>query len=319
MSQSTILLLLVLSCLSLAGLGLSGMLVARLQENEKKLRARMRAIETPKEESRLQLSAFTPPKPEKQPFYTLLADVFGIDTVRIDQYPLKWWVVLCIALGISVVLYTFAMPIFGRLALLIIPAGWVFLSRSFFGWVAGRRRGKLLQQFPDALAMIVRSVGVGIPVVVAMRSVGNDASEPTRGEFARLIEQLSIGVTLEDALFAMAHRSNLAEYRFFAAALTLQAQTGGSLGATLEGLADVIRKRLALKARGHALASEARASATVLAILPLALGLMLWVMNPQYISVLFTDHTGNAILGMAVGSLGMGILAMRTIIQKSLS
>jgi tight adherence protein B len=152
-----------------------------------------------------------------------------------------------------------------------------------------------------------------------MRSVGIEAAEPTRREFATLIEQLSIGVPLEDALFKMAHRVNLAEYRFFATALVLQAQTGGSLSATLESLGDVIRKRLALKARGHALASEARASAIVLGLLPVALGLMLWVMNPAYLGVLFTDPTGNTILGMAITSLGIGILVMRMIIQKSLS
>ena len=58
----------------------------------------------------------------------------------------------------------------------------------------------------------------------------------------------------------MAERTGLAEYRFFATAIGLQAQTGGALSETLENLADVIRRRLALQARGHALSSEARAS-----------------------------------------------------------
>ena len=319
MSQSTILLLLVLSCMSLGGLAVSGMLVSRLQKQERKLALRKAGVAVPMEDARVQLSAFTPPKPTKQPFYMTFVGFFGVDMQRADQYPVKWWVMMGFALVLAFIVYIVAARLLGALALLALPAAWVFFSRAGLGWVMGRRREKILQQFPDALAMIVRSVGVGLPVVGAMRSVGIEASEPTRQEFATLIEQLSIGVPLEEALFKMAHRVNLAEYRFFATALVLQAQTGGSLSATLESLGDVIRKRLALKARGHALASEARASAIVLGLLPVALGLMLWVMNPGYLSVLFTDPTGNTILGMAITSLGIGILVMRMIIQKSLS
>ena len=83
---------------------------------------------------------------------------------------------------------------------------------------------------------------------------------------------MSIGVTLEDALREMATRNDLQEYRFFATALALQSQTGGGLSDTLEGLADVMRKRLALTARGHALAAEAKTSIMILASLPFVSG-----------------------------------------------
>jgi len=319
MSHSTILLLLFLSTLSLGGLALSGVLVSRLQAHQQKIAKRMDSIAIKLEEGRIQLSAFTPPKPKKQPFYNTLARQFGIDMLRTDLYPVKWWVVLLIALGVACVVFTIAQRLVGPYAIIALPAAWVFFSRAAFNWMIGRRKGRLLAQFPEAMAIIVRAVGVGIPVAVAMRSVATEAPEPTRHEFAQLIEQLTIGVTLEDALFAMAHRANLPEYRFFATALALQAQTGGSLSATLEGLADVIRKRLALKARGHALSSEARASGMVLAILPVATGFMMWVMNPDYINVLFVTSAGNTILGVAILSLSVGILVMRMIINKSLS
>ena len=73
------------------------------------------------------------------------------------------------------------------------------------------------------------------------------------------------------------------EYRFFATALSLQNQTGGALSETLENLADVIRKRVALAAKGKALASEARTSAMVLAAMPIVTGGGLWALNPGYI------------------------------------
>jgi tight adherence protein B len=117
----------------------------------------------------------------------------------------------------------------------------------------------------------------------------------------------------------MGERNKVPEYRFFATALSLQAQTGGGIAETLENLADVIRKRVAARARGKALAAEARASATALAVLPgLALG-VLSVMNPDYIGILFTTDAGNQILAAAVLMLCFGIYVMSTLIRKSLS
>ena len=86
----------------------------------------------------------------------------------------------------------------------------------------------------------------------------------------------------------------------------------------LENLADVIRKRVALRSKAYALASEARASSMVLAGLPFVSGLGLAVLSPDYIAVLFVEEAGRNLLGVAVLSLSSGILAMRMIIRTSL-
>ena len=114
-------------------------------------------------------------------------------------------------------------------------------------------------------------------------------------------------------------RSGLGEYRFFATAISLQAQTGGGLTEVLENLADVIRKRVALQSRGRALSAEARTSALVLAVLPLATGGMIAVLDPAYMAVLFDTAKGHSLLGAAALSLGIGVGAMRMIIQKTLA
>jgi len=97
------------------------------------------------------------------------------------------------------------------------------------------------------------------------------------------------------------------------------AQTGGGLSETLENLAEVIRKRVALKQRGLALASEARTSAGILAALPFVTGGALALINPTYIAKLFTDTGGQKILMLAVGMLGLGMFVMRSMIKRSLS
>jgi tight adherence protein B len=117
----------------------------------------------------------------------------------------------------------------------------------------------------------------------------------------------------------LASRTRLPEYRFFATALGLQSQTGGGLTETLENLADVIRKRVALKARGLALAAEARTSAAILAALPVLSAVGLAVLNPEYIAPLFKEGPGQTLFGIAVLWLSMGLLVMRWLIRKSLS
>lgn len=247
-----------------------------------------------------------------------VARLFGYDATRASHYPVKAPVVAFATLVVSLVLSQIATSVVGEAARLAIPALWVFLSRRTFKSFEARRASRLYNQFPDALAMIVRSVRVGIPVSEAVRNVSREALEPTAAEFLILSDQLAIGVALDEALRDVAQRNNLPEYRFFATALTLQAQTGGGLSETLENLADVIRKRVAVRKRAYALASEARTSTYILAALPVFTGAALGLINPAYISLLFTDSTGNAVLGTAVGMLTTGMWVMRTTISRSL-
>ncbi len=247
------------------------------------------------------------------------ARLFAYDPARADQYPLRWWVVLGLALlparGIAALVGIFA----GTWSLLVIPVGWVMLSRFVFKWGEQRRRNALYAQFPDALAMIVRAVRVGVPLGEGIRTVAHEAAPPTKIEFGLLYDRVAMGVTLDDALREMAKRNNLQEYRFFATALALQSQTGGGLSDTLEGLADVIRRRLALKARGIALAAEAKTSIIILASLPFVSGGALAVLNPQYMGRLFNDHGCEKLLFAAIIMLGGGLLGKRGMIRRILT
>ena len=312
--------LLILSCLSLAGLGLSGMFVSRAQAQRQKRDARLASVVTPHVRvQRLEISAFTrAQKPRDQSVLGIAAWVFNFDPTNADRYPLRWWIVVLIALAVSKALHSVAVDLAGSMAILVIPIGWVALSRGFFGWFDRRRREQMLTQFPDALAMIVRSVRVGIPVQEAIRTVAREAPHPTGPEFARLVDQVSVGVTMDDAMMELAQRSGLPEYRFFSTALSLQSQTGGALSETLENLADVIRKRGALKGKAHAMMSEAKATAAILAALPVLIGLVLWILSPAYISLLFTEKTGNKLVAAAAISLTVGLFVIRTIVRKSL-
>jgi tight adherence protein B len=308
------------SLISLIGFGFSGLLVSQYQARRQKAAKRMGAVVAPFRKNRIiELQAFRPAPASDRSLMESATALFGFNPERQDQYPVRWWIVLCGTFVIARVVAGFIVDIMGPLGLASMPVLWVVMCRLFFGWAIGRRRALLTTQFPDALAMIVRSLRVGIPVVGAMSVVAREAQAPTSLEFTKIANDLAIGVPLSDAAKEMGARNDLAEYRFFAIAIGLQAQTGGGLSETLENLADLIRKRLALRERGHALSSEARTSAIVLGALPIVLGVGVWALNPDYMSVLFTTGTGRKILGAAMLSLGFGAMSMRTIIQKTLS
>ncbi len=244
--------------------------------------------------------------------------LFRVQTAQRELYPAPWWVLLSAVLVVALLAAAFATRAVGPVGWLAFPVLTLLLARGVFGFYQRRQQTRLYEQLPDALSMIVRAVRAGLPVTEALRSVGQDAPAPTAGQFARLASDLAIGLTLQDSLLAMAGRTGLQEYRFFAVALALQGQTGGNLTETLENLADVVRKRVALRARGFALAAEARMTANVLIALPFITAGALAFVAPQYLMVLFGAQ-GQVMLFVAVGLLGTGIVTMRTMIRRSLS
>jgi tight adherence protein B len=306
----------------LTGLGLSALLLQSAHEREKAWRARVEAALAPYQPRPQAFLAvpFRLHRPSSRSLsWQKIARLFGLQLERRDEYPVKWWLVLAITLLLARVAAAVIGELAGLPSLLFVPVLWVFLSRQAFGWFDDRRRDALLRQFPDALAMIVRSVRVGIPVSEAIRLVARESAEPTRTEFSRMADKIAIGLPLEDVLRQMAARTAIQEYRFFATALMLQSQTGGGLAETLENLADVIRRRTAMRERGHALASEAKTSAGILAALPVLAGLGIGLLNPGYMGLLFSDPAGNRILGVAAAMLAFGIMIMRGLIRRSLS
>lgn len=236
-----------------------------------------------------------------------------------SAYPVKPVVALLLAVVPATVLARVSVGFVGPAGWFSVPVTCLLITRWFYGQCEDRLTATLFRQFPDALAMIVRAVRVGLPMVEALRVVARENPEPTAREFAALVAQTSIGVPLEEALREMADRNKLPEYRFFATALSLQSQTGGGLAETLENLADTIRKRLAAKMRGHALAAEARMSSYILGALPLVTGALLLMTNPRYMDVMFTDPAGQNLLLVAVALLSIGAFSMRMLIRKSLS
>ncbi len=320
MSSISPMTLLVAAMLILVGFGFSGWMVAQSQALEKRMIARRDDVL--RHHTRIQpidIRLFARPAAEKTDFKVRAAAWLGVDLERPDICPLPWWIMIGIAAIVADIAISALSSLFGSLAWLLLPVAWVLFSRIIFYWFKSKRRNKLIRQFPDALMMIVRSVRVGVPVSEAMHIVAHEQPQPTAGEFTMLANQLSIGEPLDKAIMGMARHADIPDYRFFAIALTLQSKAGGALSGTLEGLADIMRKRAAVKERAHALASEARMSIYVLTGLPVLVGGGMAILNPAYIGLLITDSLGNKLLTAAVMMLLTGLGVMQLIVKKSVS
>jgi tight adherence protein B len=181
-----------------------------------------------------------------------------------------------------------------------------------------RYQTKFLDPFPDALDLMCRAVRAGLPVFDAIEVAAREVAVPVADELHRTIEEMRIGVDIDEAMRHTADRIRVPDFRFFAVALKLQRRTGGALAETLTNLSSVIRRRKEIRLKTRALTAESKASATVLGVLPFAIGALLFLLNPQMMSVLFNDPRGRFMLGMAILSLAVGVAVMAVIISKSL-
>ncbi len=243
----------------------------------------------------------------------------GIEGDRPDLYPVPWWVIVLVVIVFATVVSAFGVFFLGPVVWAALPIIAFLLVRSVFSVFRNRRASVLYAQLPDALAMIMRSVRAGITVQDSLRIVGDEGPWPTSTEFQLLNDEIRLGTPLQTALVRLAQRSALIEYRFFAVALALQSQSGGSLAEVLENLADVVRKRVALKQRAIALASEARMTMWVLGCLPFVTAGALLVVSPGYLMVLVTTSVGKKILLTGLVLLVLGFGSMQFIINKSVS
>lgn len=170
--------------------------------------------------------------------------------------------------------------------------------------------------FPDAVDAIARMLRAGLPISAAVRTVSIDSPAPVNMVFAMVADQMSIGAPIEEALDASSKSIGLPDFRFFTVAVVMQYMTGGNLAATLETLSDIIRKRRAMRLKAKATTAEIRVSGYVLAALPIFIIVALLLIQPGYLTPLFTDPRGHIVLLVAAGGLGAAGLTMRQMMRS---
>ncbi len=192
---------------------------------------------------------------------------------------------------------------------------WAMLARWMFGWEQARYRAQLLGQLPDTVQLVISATRSGLPVYEAFRAIANEMPSPTRDEFVRVNNEMALGVAAEDALLSMHQRTGVTEYAIFAVTIGVQARSGGRLVETIQNLAETVRERLAIAARAHALAGEAKISAIIMGILPILSGALLSFVQPGHLDPLFNDPRGVRMFMIGVVTLFLGAVTMRQLIR----
>jgi tight adherence protein B len=236
----------------------------------------------------------------------------------IGQAGLPWTVaslVFCSAaaglVGLGVVVLTAQPPLFGvLLAGLLASLPWLYVM-----WKRSKRLRRLERQLPDALDLITRAVRAGHSLTLAIQLLSEEMPAPIAGEFRLVHEQVSFGVSLQQALNSLCERVPLTDMRYVVVAILIQRQSGGNLTEVLGNLSKLIRERLKLHARVRVLSSEGRMSAWTLALLPFVLGGLMYLANPAFMQPLWTDPIGISIVQTLLTMMMFGILILMRLVK----
>ena len=244
--------------------------------------------------------------------------------VRMQQAGLDWsrrtfWIVsvacglVATAAGWAAAFWAGGVPIF--FAPLFSLVGFLGLPRWYVNCRRKRRIRRFVDEFANAVDVIVRGVKAGLPLNDCIRIIANEAAEPVKSEFRQISETQALGLTLSEAVARLPDRVPTPEANFFSIVITIQQKAGGNLAEALGNLSRVLRERKKMKGKIGAMAMEAKASAYIIGALPgIVMGLV-WLTSPNYIKVLFTDSIGHVILGASLLWMGTGILVMRKMIN----
>jgi tight adherence protein B len=229
-----------------------------------------------------------------------------------SRYPLGFYLLLspflgCIGLYFGV---TLLHQMVGGLALA------VFLGTAPFFYLVYKRRKRMLKfekQLPEALELIARSLKAGHAFAGGLKMVSEELPAPAGTEFGKTFDEINYGIAVSQALKNLAERVDVTDLKFFVVSVIIQRETGGNLAEVLENISHIVRERFVLAGQVKALTAEGRLSALVLCLLPFFIAFIIFLLNPEYIKLLFDDPIGLVLIGAALFMILLGIIVIKRI------
>ncbi len=180
---------------------------------------------------------------------------------------------------------------------------------------AKKRQKHFLAQLPDTLALLAGTLRAGYSLMQGVEAVSQEVDEPMGAELRRVVTESRLGRPLEESLEASSERMSSPDFSWAVMAIRIQREVGGNLAELLLTVGDTMTQRERLRRDVAALTAEGKVSAIVLGLLPIGLGAAMFVINPEYISALFTTKAGNFLLGGAVLLALVGFYWMKKTIE----
>ena len=219
--------------------------------------------------------------------------------------------------------------ILGILLMALLSGGsfvWIFVGGSS-GYLTpllvlkikiARRAKAFNNQLGDSLTLIANSLRTGYSFMQAIEMVSKEMPAPISVEFARVLREMNLGVTTEDALNNLAKRVDSNDLDMVVTAVLIQRQVGGNLAEVLDNISGTIRQRVKLRGEIKSLTAQGRISGIIIGFLPFVLGLAMFIINPSYIKTLFTHPVGIMMVMIALCSQVVGIIWVRKIVNIEL-
>jgi len=189
------------------------------------------------------------------------------------------------------------------------------LPRWMLRFLKKRRERRFIDGFADAVDVIVRGVKAGLPLGDCLKVIATDAQEPVKSEFRGIVETQTIGMPLGEACTRLYESMPLAESNFFGIVISIQQKAGGNLSEALGNLSRVLRDRKKMAAKIRAMSMEAKASATIIGSLPIAVMILVYITSPNYIELLWTTPMGRLMLAGCVVWMLIGVFVMKKMIN----
>lgn len=198
---------------------------------------------------------------------------------------------------------------------LVIAAVGLFIPYCYLFNKRRQRKAQFEALFPDALDLMGYSLKAGHSIMASFRMVAEEMADPIGEEFRRVVDEINFGRELDTTLRNFSRRIDSNELKFFVTSIIIQRETGGNLVELLVRISEVIRKKFRFREKVKTVTGEAKMSAAILLALPFLAGAAILAVNPQYISVLFSDPIGPYAMVTALVMMGIGTFIMYKLVQ----
>jgi len=201
-----------------------------------------------------------------------------------------------------------------------LPAGLIGSVLGFYAprwYVRFRQRRRLIafnNQLGDCINLLANSLRSGYSLLQSMQTVANELPPPISTEFARVIREVGLGLSTEQAMNNMLRRIQSDDLDLMITAINVQHEVGGNLAEILEIIGYTIRERVRIKGEIRVLTAQQMLTGYIIGFLPVGIGAVLFLINREYMGQMFTDPCGWVMIGVAVTIVGLGFFVIRKIV-----
>ena len=228
--------------------------------------------------------------------------------ITVGEFLILWGAAIVLGLFLGQV-------VFGTLIhTIVFTVAGVILPRFYLRFRAGQRLKQFNTQLPDTIVMLANSLRSGYSMMQSMGMVSNEMNPPIATEFQRVIREVGIGLSPEEALNNLLRRINSVDLEIMVMAINVQREIGGNLSIILDTIAHTIRERIRIKGEIKTLTAQATYSGYVISFLPIVLAFVLYTIDHKYIGFFWNDHScGLPLMCATLFFIAVGFFVMRRI------